>query len=79
LARWYAGTTWKLAGQSYELEGRLDLALKAYTEGVRLNSEDVLAQIRLERLRQVLARGGSAGSASDPRAGADAGKPPGFP
>src|SRR5262249_26245183 len=37
LARWYAGTTWKLAGQSYELEGRAAEALKAYTQGVRLN------------------------------------------
>ena len=51
LARWYAGTTYKLAGQSSELEGRFAEALEAYTEGVRLNPEDLLAQVRLERLR----------------------------
>jgi spermidine synthase len=55
LARWYRGTTFKLAGQSAELEGRADEALKAYTEGVRLNPEDVLAQVRLARFRQALA------------------------
>ena len=54
LARWYAGTTFKLAGQSAELEGRSDEALKAYAEGVRLNPEDVLAQVRLARFRQAL-------------------------
>jgi spermidine synthase len=63
LARWYAATTWKLAGQSFELEGHADEALKAYTEGVRLNPEDVLAQIRLGRLRRALAPPESAGTA----------------
>jgi spermidine synthase len=54
LARSFAGTTWKLAGQSYELEGRAAEALKAYTEGVRLNPEDVSAKVRLDRLLRVL-------------------------
>jgi len=53
LARWYAGTTWKLAGQSYELEGRVALTLKAYAECVRLNPDDLIARNRLDRLRQV--------------------------
>jgi len=56
LARWYAGTTWKLAGQSYELEGRVAETLKAYTECVRLNPEDLIAQNRLDRLRRVYLR-----------------------
>jgi hypothetical protein len=62
LSRWYAGTTWKLAGQSYELEGRPVEALRAYEEGVRLNPEDVLAQIRLGRFRSVFSPPGLAGS-----------------
>jgi spermidine synthase len=61
LARWYAGTTWKLAGQSYELQQQSELALKAYAEGVRLNPEDLLAQIRLERLRRALMPSGATG------------------
>jgi spermidine synthase len=61
LARWYRGTTFKLAGQSAELEGRAKEALKAYTEGVRLNPEDVLAQVRLARFRQALAPPAQAG------------------
>jgi spermidine synthase len=67
LARWYAGTTWKLAGQSYELEGKAPEALKAYAEGVRLNPEDVLAQIRLGRLRPAVESAGPPGAAA-PRA-----------
>jgi spermidine synthase len=63
LARWYAGTTWKLAGQSSELEGRADEALKAYTEVVHLNPEDVLAHRRLDLLRQALARSRPVGPA----------------
>jgi spermidine synthase len=54
LDRWYTGTTWKLAGQSLELEGRAEDALKAYAEGVRLNPEDLLAQFRLGLLRRAL-------------------------
>jgi spermidine synthase len=61
LARWYAGTTWKLAGQSYELEQQHELALRAYAEGVRLNPEDLLAQVRLDRLRRALAPSGTTG------------------
>jgi hypothetical protein len=57
LARRYAGTTWKLAGQSYELEGRVADVLAAYAEGVRVNSHDVIAQIRLGRLRKALGAG----------------------
>ena len=52
--RWYAGTTAKLAGQSFELEGRAEEALKAYAEGVRLNPEDVLAQVRLRMVRRAM-------------------------
>ncbi len=63
LSKWYAGTTWKLAGQSYELETHADEALKAYTEGVRLNPEDNLAGIRLERFRRALVPSGSTGPA----------------
>jgi spermidine synthase len=51
-ARWYAGTTCKLAGQSHELAGQLQEALNAYTEGTRLNPDDLLARVRLERFRQ---------------------------
>ena len=63
LSTWYAGTTWKLAGQSFELERHADEALKAYAEGVRLNPEDVLARIRLDRFRRAVAHPGSAGPA----------------
>jgi spermidine synthase len=63
LARWFASTTWKLAGQSYELEGRPAEALRAYEEGVRLNPEDVLAQIRLGRFRRAFAPPGLGSSA----------------
>jgi spermidine synthase len=63
LDRWYAGTTWKLAGQSFELEGRAEEAMRAYAEGVRLNPEDVLAQVRLGRLRRALNPAATAGSA----------------
>ena len=61
MSKWYAGTTWKLAGQSLELETRPGEALKAYTEGVRLNPEDVLAAIRLERFRKALGPSSSVG------------------
>jgi spermidine synthase len=54
LDRWYAGTTWKLAGQSDELEGRTGDALKSYAEGVRVNPEDLRAQLRLSLLRKAL-------------------------
>jgi spermidine synthase len=54
LDRWYEGTTWKLLGQSYELEGRVNEALAAYAKGVEKNPEDRLAAIRLDRLRQAL-------------------------
>jgi spermidine synthase len=60
LERWHAGTTWKLAGQSYEIEGRAAEALSAYAEGVRLNPEDVLAQVRLGRYRRAIAPPGPA-------------------
>ncbi len=52
LARWYAGTTQKLAGQSFELEGRFIEALNAYAEGARLNPDDLMGRIRLERYRK---------------------------
>jgi spermidine synthase len=54
LARWYAGTTQKLAAQSFELDGRGAEALSAYAECVRLNPDDVMARNRLDRLRQAL-------------------------
>jgi spermidine synthase len=54
LAQWYAGTTQKLAGQSYELEGRIAQAIQAYAECVRLNPKDVVAQVRLGQLRRAL-------------------------
>ena len=63
LAQWYAGTTGKLAGQSYELQGHVTEALKAYAEGVVLNPEDVLAQIRLGRVRRAVESMGTAGTA----------------
>lgn len=52
LARWTEGTSHKLAGQSLELEGKIPEAIEAYAEGVRLNPEDLLAQIRLNRMRR---------------------------
>jgi spermidine synthase len=65
LARWYEGTTRKLAGQSYELEGRVAEAIESYAEGVRLNPEDLLAQIRLNRIRRALAPSGSTAPVTD--------------
>jgi spermidine synthase len=62
LKRWYDGTTFKLAGQSLELEGRGPEAIDAYAEGVLLNREDVLARIRLRLLRRALAMPASTGS-----------------
>jgi hypothetical protein len=55
LAREYAGTTRKLAGQSDELEGRAAEAMGAYEEGVRLDPEDLIAQVRLDRFRRAFA------------------------
>lgn len=55
LARWYAGTTWKLAGQSDELEGRAADALRDYEEGARLNPDDIIGRIRLDRFRRAFA------------------------
>jgi predicted membrane-bound spermidine synthase len=55
LARWYAGTTSKLAGQSLELEGHFHAALRAYTEGVDATPDDLLARIRLDRFRRAVA------------------------
>ncbi len=63
LARWYAGTTWKLAGQSYELEGRVAETMKAYAECVRINPDDVVTQKRLALLRRVYASSEPAGCA----------------
>ncbi len=63
LARWHAGTTWKLAGQSYELEGRFALAIQSYAEGVKVNPRDVVAQVRLGQLRKALA---AMGTSSEP-------------
>ena len=63
LARWHAGTTWKLAGQSYELEGLVAETLKAYSECVRINPEDTVTQNRLALLRRVYASPGPATSA----------------
>jgi spermidine synthase len=53
LARWHAGTTWKLAGQSLELEGRVAQTLAAYGECVRLNPEDVIVRNRIDLLRRL--------------------------
>jgi len=64
LARWYAGTTWKLAGQSYELEGRLAQAIESYAQGVKVNPQDVIAQVRLGQLRKAVATMGAAGPVS---------------
>ena len=63
LARWYAGTTWKLAGQARELESmtagtgafeKLSDALNAYNEGARANPDDFVAKARLDRFRRAL-------------------------
>jgi spermidine synthase len=54
LERWFAGTSYKLRGQSLELEGRLIDAASAYAAGVRENPEDAIAQNRLESLRRAL-------------------------
>jgi spermidine synthase len=53
LAQWYAGTTWKLAGQSYELEGLVAETIKAYSECIRINPQDTVTQNRLALLRRV--------------------------
>jgi spermidine synthase len=64
LARWYAGTTCKLAGQAHELESltagtsafeKLAGAMKAYDEGVRSNPEDFVARSRLDNFRRAFA------------------------
>ncbi|MFI5455369.1 MAG: fused MFS/spermidine synthase [Isosphaerales bacterium] len=71
LARWHAGTTFKLAGQSFELEGRVAETLKAYTECVRLNPEDVILRSRIDRLRGLYG--------SPPREDPDEATPMAFP
>jgi spermidine synthase len=53
IARWYAGTTWKLAGHSFELEARVADTLNAYTECLRNNPEDSVVRNRLAQLRKV--------------------------
>ena len=53
LARYYAGTTWKLAGQSFELEGRLAETLNAYKECIRLNPEDTIVRKRIDLLHRL--------------------------
>jgi hypothetical protein len=53
LARWHAGTTWKLAGQSFELERRVADTLKAYNECIRLNPEDAVLRNRIDLLRRL--------------------------
>jgi spermidine synthase len=55
IARWYAGTTWKLAGQSFELEARVADTLEAYSQCLRLNPEDSIVRNRLAQLRKVYA------------------------
>ena len=72
LARWHAGTTWKLAGQSFELEGRVADTLMAYAECVRLNPDDAVLRSRIELLRRLYPTAEPAGS--PPRAGAPDGK-----
>jgi spermidine synthase len=52
LARWYAGTTFKLSGQSFELEGRVPETLAAYIECIRLNPDDAIIRSRIELLRR---------------------------
>jgi spermidine synthase len=53
IARWYAGTTWKLAGHSFELEARVADTLNAYSECLRNNPEDSIVRNRLAQLRKV--------------------------
>ena len=53
LARWYAGTTWKLAGQSFELEGQLAETLKAYTTCIRVNPDDIIVRKRIDLLHRL--------------------------
>jgi spermidine synthase len=60
LAQWYAGTTWKLAGQSFELEGRVGEATECYAKGLKANPQDLIAFGRLGRLRKALAAMGAA-------------------
>jgi spermidine synthase len=62
LATWYAGTTFKLSGQSRELEGRLQETLKAYSECIRLNPEDTIVRRRIDLLRRGYPRPGAVGS-----------------
>ncbi len=60
LARWYDGTTHKLTGQSFELEGRVADTLAEYAECLRLNPDDAITRNRLNLLRKVY--GGAVGS-----------------
>jgi spermidine synthase len=53
LARWHAGTTWKLVGQSFELEGRVAETLEAYAECIRLNPEDTIVRKRIDLLHRL--------------------------
>jgi spermidine synthase len=69
LARWHAGSTWKLAGQSFELEGRLAPTLAAYRECVRLNPEDVIVRNRIDLLERLYPTATSAASAPGSRQG----------
>jgi spermidine synthase len=69
LARWHAGSTWKLAGQSFELEGRIAPTLAAYRECVRLNPEDVIVRNRIDLLRRLYPTATPADSASSIRQG----------
>ncbi len=62
LARWHAGTTWKLAGQSFELEGRVADTLKAYNECIRLNPEDAVLRNRIDLLRRLYPNSEPAGA-----------------
>ncbi len=59
---WHAGTTWKLAGQSFELERRLAETLKAYTECIRLNPEDAVLRNRIDVLRRLYPNSEPAGA-----------------
>jgi spermidine synthase len=52
LSQWHVGTSEKLAGQSLELEGRVEEALKAYSKAVRLNPDDITTRLRLSQLRR---------------------------
>jgi spermidine synthase len=56
LARWHAGTTFKLSGQSFELEGLLDETLEAYTECFRRNPQDTIIRSRIDLLRRSYSR-----------------------